>query len=1013
MKLSKSTEAANYQSQLKNFYNANIGDKEKTHNQDKEDTKPWNILFNKMIIISLESFFSDKFIDIKHNARTIYIKEIFGDCHVEYVYESRCKKTVRACKKTGVKLLMMDIYELIQNVELFKLNKIIMDFMTSFLVVDTNNLKMVHKIYTLGTLKNYKYGDFIIKEGDLIDKMFFIKTGSVEVSKISFEEDSAQVFNKSKYAKKVPIVNNVQLMILNPGTIITFENQNSFKREFTFKIVSYDALILVCSVDKIFNQGQHETYLQMLKESGKDQYDTWKGMFKEKLCLQKTNKNFEFASMQTTRLDQDFVESLKRKFYKENTLSHVENKFGTYKGHQAKKIEYFDNLRQMSDEFIAKNVREAFNKGDMICKQNLIKSLIKYDEEEPKLKLPFYKLKKNVTHVGTNQASTFSNAQNFSQFDSNITKINENIKDDNFSNMSLCNLIARLKNLKLEKDKTLNNVESENYTITLEPNEENLNFSQIASTSKIFNENVENKQQQYPKWVYACRNKIMAMNKLKIPSLEKLIPSHLYPKINSYYKNLLAKQNNHDVSYVRNYKHRENGSPDWIKTKGYNYVNRLKDIKSNINKKFTDSSHQSTDRSNNMNKASQSKKNNMRSKSDTSEKLSAKYYFRNSNQEYSELNQQSFDMQNTKYKHLKVHHTCESKLPIIKNLDALHNSSKETLLLDANQLKSYLFYKIKSENKNVNWDELPSILMEHIPTDLYNQNNIIQSKPQNELHKNNSMIQLNQNHSQDYNNLVNPNSKNSVGNVTERTVQIKEHSANKENKNLPGVKNKAVHLQDKLKHVIFHSEIKNPEDNLHLITDIKPVLRHYQKNVDRGFDLLDRKRSQEGGIKESLSYMRKVHNKSQNDTNDEKRYRSSSAIELTSNLIKENRFLNKSLDKILITDERITREEKSRIIMEKFGNNTNGKLDLNTYRKLMDSQKEDDQKSDAVTENYILQNQNNQQNTKKSNSKSPTRNVSQPIKQFNKNGEGKMNGWKQTKSTLYPKYQKQNKNNKN
>ena len=84
--------------------------------------------------------------------------------------------------------------------------------MTTFLPITTLNLKMVHKIYTYGTIREYKYGDFMIKEGDSIDKMFFIKEGSVEVSKISFEEDTLLNLNKSKYARKVPNVNFIQIM---------------------------------------------------------------------------------------------------------------------------------------------------------------------------------------------------------------------------------------------------------------------------------------------------------------------------------------------------------------------------------------------------------------------------------------------------------------------------------------------------------------------------------------------------------------------------------------------------------------------------------------------------------------------------------------------------------------------------------------------------------------------------------------------------------------------------------
>ena len=128
----------------------------------------------------------------------------------------------------------------------------------------------------------------------------------------------------------------------------------------------------------------------------------------------------------------------------------------------------------MSDEFIAKNLREAWRKGDTICKQNLQKNMQLVPEEE-KQKLPFYKLKKNMTLVNTNpDESQFTNANQLSsQFDRSITRINEGIKEDDFSNMSLYNLMSKLKSMKLEKDRSLNNVEAENYTITLEPNADN------------------------------------------------------------------------------------------------------------------------------------------------------------------------------------------------------------------------------------------------------------------------------------------------------------------------------------------------------------------------------------------------------------------------------------------------------------------------------------------------------------------------------------------------------------
>ena len=86
-----------------------------------------------------------------------------------------------------------------------------------------------------------------------------------------------------------------------------------------------------------------------------------------------------------------------------------------------------------------------------------------------------------MTLVNTNpEASNFTCTNHVnSQFDHNMTRINDGLKEDDFSNMSLYNLMSKLKSMKLEKDRTLNNIEAENYTITLEPNADNQNFSLI------------------------------------------------------------------------------------------------------------------------------------------------------------------------------------------------------------------------------------------------------------------------------------------------------------------------------------------------------------------------------------------------------------------------------------------------------------------------------------------------------------------------------------------------------
>ena len=175
---------------------------------------------------------------------------LFGSCYTETLHQNS-SSTLKASRKADVKILRLDIQALMHSIELYHLNQEIVkyfNFFESVSPVTQSNLNIFQRIYKTGVIRKFQYGDTIIAQASPIDQIYFIKAGTVEVSKTVLLENSAtpstptpnsnQPTKFHKFKRKAAIKQNFKIVLLKEGSIVAYEGKKMSLRNFDYKAAS-------------------------------------------------------------------------------------------------------------------------------------------------------------------------------------------------------------------------------------------------------------------------------------------------------------------------------------------------------------------------------------------------------------------------------------------------------------------------------------------------------------------------------------------------------------------------------------------------------------------------------------------------------------------------------------------------------------------------------------------------------------------------------------------------------
>jgi hypothetical protein len=171
---------------------------------------------------------------------------LFGSCYTETLHQNS-SSTLKASRKADVKILRLDIQALMHSIELYQLNQEILKYFNCFesiSPVTQSNLSTFQRIYKTGVIRKFQYGDTIIKQNSPIDQIYFIKAGTVEVSKTVQLENTPSTSNAAhspkfhKFKRKAAIKQNFRIVLLKEGSIVAFEGKKMTLRNFDYRAAS-------------------------------------------------------------------------------------------------------------------------------------------------------------------------------------------------------------------------------------------------------------------------------------------------------------------------------------------------------------------------------------------------------------------------------------------------------------------------------------------------------------------------------------------------------------------------------------------------------------------------------------------------------------------------------------------------------------------------------------------------------------------------------------------------------
>lgn len=135
------------------------------------------------------------------------------------------------------------------SIELYQLNQEILKYFNCFesiSPVTQSNLSTFQRIYKTGVIRKFQYGDTIIKQNSPIDQIYFIKAGTVEVSKTvqlqnihsTSTSNAAHSPKFHKFQRKAAIKQNFRIVLLKEGSIVAFEGKKMTLRNFDYRAAS-------------------------------------------------------------------------------------------------------------------------------------------------------------------------------------------------------------------------------------------------------------------------------------------------------------------------------------------------------------------------------------------------------------------------------------------------------------------------------------------------------------------------------------------------------------------------------------------------------------------------------------------------------------------------------------------------------------------------------------------------------------------------------------------------------